>query len=105
MILKIQRIPGLSRECVLPFGESLLPDVIKNTNTIMEGKYQEYKNRTDPYIYSELERLYALKEKHKEVQLTIFDVLGQERKKSEKETNEFKPSGLPDELIEILNNI
>lgn len=26
-------------------------------------------------------------------------------KKSEKETNEFKPSGLPDELIEILNNI
>ena len=51
----------------------------------MEGKYQEYKDRTDPYIYSELERLEALKEKHKDAQLSIFDFLGQQRKKSEKE--------------------
>ena len=67
------------------FGESLLSDVVNNTNKIMEGKYQEYKDRTDPYIYSELERLEALKEKHKDAQLSIFDFLGQQRKKSEKE--------------------
>jgi hypothetical protein len=67
------------------FGESLLSDVVNNTNKIMEGKYQEYKDRTNPYIYSELERLEALKEKHKDAQLSIFDLLGQQRKKSEKE--------------------
>lgn len=66
-------------------GESLLSDVVKNSNEIMKEKYQEYKDRTDPYIYSELERLEALKEKHKDAQLTIFDLLGQQRKKSEKE--------------------
>lgn len=60
-------------------------DAVNNTNKIMEGKYQEYKDRTDPYIYSELERLEALKEKHKDAQLSIFDFLGQQRKKSEKE--------------------
>lgn len=67
------------------FGESLLPDVVKNSNEIMEVKYQAYKDRTDPYIYRELERLEALKEKHKDAQLSIFDLLGQQRKKSEKE--------------------
>lgn len=66
-------------------GESLLSDVVKNTYEFMESKYQEYKDRTEPYIYSELERLDALKEKHKDVQLSIFDLLGQQRKKSEKE--------------------
>ena len=66
-------------------GESLLSDVVKNTYEFMESKYQEYKDRTEPYIYSELERLDALKEKHKDAQLSIFDLLGQQRKKSEKE--------------------
>ena len=66
-------------------GESLLSDVVKNTNKIMEGKYQEYRDRTDAYIYNELERLEALKEKHKEAQLSIFNTPGQQRKKSEKE--------------------
>lgn len=67
------------------FGESLLSDVVEKTNAIMEGKYQEYRNRTDPYIYSELERLDALKEKHKDAQLSVFDMLGQQRRKSERE--------------------
>lgn len=69
----------------LAFGESLLSDVVEKTNAIMEGKYQEYRNRTDPYIYSELERLDALKEKHKDAQLSVFDMLGQQRRKSERE--------------------
>ena len=47
--------------------------------------YKEYNDRTGPYIYSELERLEALKVKHKDAQLSIFDLLGQQRKKSEKE--------------------
>ena len=59
--------------------------MVANSGKIMEGKYQEYKDRTDPYIYSELERLETLKEKHKDAQLSIFDILGQQRKKSEKE--------------------
>ncbi|MGN0419098.1 MAG: DEAD/DEAH box helicase [Acetatifactor sp.] len=81
---KLPNHKAASAEAVA-FGESLLPDVVNNTNKIMEGKYQEYKDRTDPYIYSELERLEALKEKHKDAQLSIFDLLGQQRKKSEKE--------------------
>ncbi len=67
------------------FGESLLPDVVDKTNEIMEGRYQEYRERTDPYIYSELERLDALKEKHKDAQLSIFELLGQQRRRSERE--------------------
>ena len=67
------------------FGESLLPDVVDKTNEIMESRYQEYRERTDPYIYSELERLDALKEKHKDAQLSIFELLGQQRRRSERE--------------------
>lgn len=67
------------------FAESLLEDVVANSSRIMEKKYQEYKERTEPYIYAELERLEMLKEKHKDAQLSIFDMQGQQRKKSEKE--------------------
>ena len=81
---KLPNHKALTAEAV-ELGESLLPDVVKNANEIMEGKYREYKDRTDPYIYNELERLEALKEKHKDAQLSIFDLLGQQRKKSEKE--------------------
>lgn len=85
--LAADRLPNLKAASAkaAAFGESLLPDVVKNANGLMEGKYQEYKERTEPYIYSELERLEALKEKHKDAQLSIFDLLGQQRKKSEKE--------------------
>ena len=69
----------------IAFAEGLLSDVVANSGKIMDGKYREYKDRTDPYIYSELERLETLKEKHKDAQLSIFDLLGQQRKKSEKE--------------------
>ena len=81
---KLPNHKAASAEAVA-YGESLLPDVVNNTNKIMEVKYQEYKDRTDPYIYSELERLEALKEKHKDAQLSMFNTPGQQRKKSEKE--------------------
>lgn len=66
-------------------AEKLLQDVIKKSKEYMTVKYTEYKERTEPYIYKELERLDVLRERHKEVQLTVFDALGQQRKKSEKE--------------------
>ena len=67
------------------FAEGLLSDVVTNANKIMNDRYLEYKNRTESYIYSELERLDRLRERHKEAQLSIFDQLGQKRKRSEKE--------------------
>ena len=81
---KLPNHKAVSPEAIA-FAEGLLSDVVANSGKIMEGKYQEYKDRTDPYIYSELERLETLKEKHKDAQLSIFDLLGQQRKKSEKE--------------------
>ncbi len=81
---KLPNHKAVSPEAV-SFAEGLLSDVVANSGKIMDGKYQEYKDRTDPYIYSELERLETLKEKHKDAQLSIFDLLGQQRKRSEKE--------------------
>ena len=46
---------------------------------------KRYKEETDPYIYNEYERLENLKAKHKDAQLTMYEMLGQQRKKSEKE--------------------
>ena len=76
---------GAQIDVQITTAENLLQDVIANAGRIMERKYKEYNDRTDPYIYSELERLETLKAKHKDAQLSIFDLLGQQRKKSEKE--------------------
>ena len=76
---------GARIDAQIETAENLLQDVVANAGKIMEKKYKEYNDRTDPYIYSELERLEALKAKHKDAQLSIFDLLGQQRKKSEKE--------------------
>ena len=53
----------------------------------MSDKCTEYKKKTDPYIYEEMERLEALERRHKDAQLSLFDlgIAGMERKKSEKE--------------------
>ena len=76
---------GVKIDAQIATAENLLQDVVTNAGKIMEEKYKEYNDRTDPYIYRELERLEALKAKHKDAQLSIFDLLGQQRKKSEKE--------------------
>lgn len=70
---------------VIAYAESLLQDVITNSKNYMTEKFKEYKDRTDPYIFRELERLDELKERHKEAQLSVFDALGQQRKRDEKE--------------------
>ena len=73
-----------SEENVLEI-QSLLPDVVKKSEAIMSEEFKRYKEETDPYIYNEYERLENLKAKHKDAQLIIFEMLGQQRKKSEKE--------------------
>ena len=67
-------------------GQSLLQDVVEQAKKIMIEKCVEYKADTEPYIYEEMERLEALENRHKDAQLSIFDlgVAGMERKKSEK---------------------
>lgn len=85
--LQTEKLPNRRspKEETVAFAQKLLPDVVENTKQIMGEKYKEYKDRTDPYIYSELNRLDELKERHKDAQLSIFDILGQKQKKSEKE--------------------
>lgn len=52
----------------------------------MADKCAEYKEKTDPYIYEEMERLEQLEQRHKDAQLTIFDlgIPGMERKNQRK---------------------
>ncbi len=68
-------------------GQALLTDVVEHAKKIMTDKCAEYKEKTDPYIYEEMERLEQLKARHKEAQLSLADLgaSGFERKKSEKE--------------------
>lgn len=76
----------ISNEQIL-LSESLLPCVVDESLKIMKQRYQEYKDKTDSYIYEETERLLELENRHKSAQLSIFDmgIKGMERKKSEKE--------------------
>ena len=68
-------------------SERLLELVVEKAMEVMKQKYQEYKDKTDPYIYEETERLLELEQRHKSAQLSVYDlgVKGMERKKSEKE--------------------
>lgn len=64
-----------------------LSDVVKRAGEVMQEKYKEYRKKTDPYIDEELSRLIALERKHKEAQLSFYDlgIEGMEREKSKKE--------------------
>lgn len=78
-----QKVSEKQIEC----GQWLLQDVVEKAKEIMSQKCTEYKEKTEPYIYEEMERLETLENRHKDVQLSIFDLPGMsmERKKSEKE--------------------
>ena len=71
----------------LAHGQSLLQDVVLQAKKVMEEKYSDYKEKTEPYIYDEMERLTELEERHKDAQLSVYDlnIAGMERRKSEKE--------------------
>ena len=68
-------------------AQALLQDVVERAKSLTFTKCVEYKDKTDPYIYDEMQRLMELQERHKDAQLSIFDlgVAGMERRKSEKE--------------------
>ena len=68
-------------------GQVLLSDVVERAKKIMSEKCTEYKDKTDLYIYEEMERLEKLEQRHKDAQLSFADIgiAGIERKKSEKE--------------------
>ena len=68
-------------------GQVLLSDVVERAKKIMSEKCTEYKDKTEPYIYEEMERLEKLEQRHKDAQLSFADIgiAGIERKKSEKE--------------------
>lgn len=83
---KLPNQQKISQEQV-QLGETLLHEVVAHALTVMKEKYLEYKQKTDPFIDEELEKLLELEARHKEAQLSIFDleIPGMERKKSEKE--------------------
>ena len=68
-------------------GQALLNDVVDRAKKLMSEKYTEYKEKTDPYVYEEMERLEQLKARRKEAQLSLADlgIPGMEREKSAKE--------------------
>lgn len=68
-------------------GQALLRETVDQAKQIMLQKCAEYKEKTEPYIYEEMERLEELESRHKDAQLSIYDlgIAGMERKKSEKE--------------------
>jgi superfamily II DNA or RNA helicase len=63
-------------------AESLLEDVVLEASDVMARHYKTYKEKTNPYIYEELDRLIELEGRHKVYQLSLFE---QERKKTEAE--------------------
>jgi hypothetical protein len=68
-------------------GQSMLPDVVSEAQKVMQQKCEIYRTETEPYIYEETQRLLDLEARHKDAQLSIFDISTAfgERKKSEKE--------------------
>jgi hypothetical protein len=68
-------------------GQSMLPDVVSEAQKVMQQKCEIYRAETEPYIYEETQRLLDLEARHKDAQLSIFDISTAfgERKKSEKE--------------------
>ena len=55
-------------------AQALLQDVVERAKSLMFTKCVEYKDKTDPYIYDEMQRLMELQERHKDAQLSIFDL-------------------------------
>ncbi len=68
-------------------GQELLGDVVDHAKNLMAKKCVKYKEEIEPYIEEEKRRLMDLQNRHKDAQLSIFDlgIEGMERKKSEKE--------------------
>ena len=64
---------------------ALLPDVVAHAKRHLHEAYDEYKTRMDPFIDEELDKLGELEIRHKNYQMTLWDVMHSERRKSEEE--------------------
>ena len=61
---------------------ALIPEAVEKATEIMLKHYGDYKERINPQIDGELDKLIALQAKHKQYQLSLFDDI---RRKSERE--------------------
>ena len=62
--------------------EELRRDAVKQAGEYMQKCYKEYKDRMDPLLNEELDKLSDLEKRHKAYQMSLFE---SERKKSEQE--------------------
>jgi len=63
-------------------AENLLPTVIEQAKKVLKRHSEDYRNKINPQIDEELDKLAQLEERHKDYQLSLFD---NERMKSAKE--------------------
>jgi hypothetical protein len=61
---------------------SLLPQAVEKAREIMQRHCDAYKERIEPHIVEELDKLSGLQRKHMDYQLSLFD---DERRKTERE--------------------
>lgn len=63
-------------------AESMLTSVVSNAKEVLKRHIEEYRNRINPQINMEIDKLAELEERHKNYQLSLFE---DERRKSAKE--------------------
>jgi hypothetical protein len=61
---------------------AMLPQAVEIAHEIMQRHYNDYRERINPFIDEELDKLDALQEKHMYYQLSLFE---DERRKTERE--------------------
>ncbi|MED4600211.1 DEAD/DEAH box helicase [Paenibacillus validus] len=72
------RLSEASRET----AQALLPSVVFQAQKVLKRYSEEYRNRINPEISAEIDKLSALEERHKDYQLSLFE---DDRRKSAKE--------------------
>ncbi|MDD9271470.1 DEAD/DEAH box helicase [Paenibacillus sp. GCM10023248] len=72
------RLSEVSREA----AQALLPSVVSQAQQVLKRYSEGYRNRINPEISAEIDKLAALEERHKDYQLSLFE---DDRRKSAKE--------------------
>lgn len=82
--LRNERIPNANAigENEISTATALLSDVISHAEEHLDEHYKNYKDRIDPLLDEEMDKLGSLENRHKDYQLSLF---ADERKKSEQE--------------------
>lgn len=69
-------------DLAISIANGAMNEVVEEAQKVLKRCCKEYKDKMDPLIFEELEKLDNLKDKHKSYQLSLFE---SERKKSEEE--------------------